>query len=122
MLHSEIKNCLTCDKPLKGRSDKKFCNDHCRNSYNNQLKGISNNDIRNINNTLSKNRRILENLLPETEESVKASKEKLQRLGFNFKYISHSYQDKNGNTYLYCYDYGYLPLENEWYLIVKQKE
>lgn len=122
MLHIEIKNCLTCNKPLRGRADKKFCNDHCRNSYNNQLKSINNNDIRNINNTLSKNRRILENLLPETEETVRASKEKLQRLGFNFKYVSQTNVDKTGKTYLYCYDYGYLPLENDWFLIVKRKE
>ncbi len=119
---TEIKNCLACDKPLKGRADKKFCDDYCRNSYNNQLKSISNNNIRNINNTLGKNRRILETLLPETEETAKANKEKLQRLGFNFKYITHTYITKTGKTYLYCYEYGYLPLDNDWFLIVKRKE
>jgi len=120
--HPETKSCLTCDKPLKGRADKKFCDDYCRNSYNNQLKSISNNNIRNINNTLNKNRRILESLLPETEETAKANKEKLQRLGFNFKYITHTYITKTGKTYLYCYEYGYLPLDNDWFLIVKRKE
>jgi hypothetical protein len=119
---TETKNCLACDKPLKGRADKKFCDDYCRNSYNNQLKSISNNNIRNINNTLGKNRRILETLLPETEETAKANKEKLQRLGFNFKYITHTYITRTGKTYLYCYEYGYLPLENDWFLIVKRKE
>jgi hypothetical protein len=119
---TETKNCLACDKPLKGRADKKFCDDYCRNAYNNQLKSFSNNNIRNINNTLTKNRRILESLLPETEETAKANKEKLQRLGFNFKYITHTYITKTGKTYLYCYEYGYLPLENDWYLIVKRKE
>lgn len=119
---TETKNCLACDKPLKGRADKKFCDDYCRNSYNNQLKSISNNNIRNINNTLGKNRRILETLLPETEETAKANKEKLQRLGFNFKYITHTYITKTGKTYLYCYEYGYLPLDNDWFLIVKRKE
>ncbi|MEI9808189.1 MAG: hypothetical protein WDO16_10100 [Bacteroidota bacterium] len=71
---TETKNCLACDKPLKGRSDKKFCDDYCRNTYNNQLKSISNNNIRNINNTLTKNRRILEGLLPETEETARAKR------------------------------------------------
>ena len=122
MLQTETKHCLTCNKPLKGRADKKFCDPHCRNSYNNQLKSINNDDIRNISNTLSKNRQILENLLPATEETVKTTKEKLQRLGFNFKYVSQTYLDKTGKTYLYCYDYGYLPLENDCFLIVKRKE
>ena len=117
----ETRVCLNCGKPLKGRSDKRFCDDYCRNSYNNQLKSASNNYVRNINNALSKNRRILEGLLPAGEETAKANKEKLQRLGFQFKYLTHSYVTKNGKTYYYCYDYGYLPLENDWYLIVKSK-
>ena len=119
---AEIKTCQACGKPLKGRSDKKFCDDYCRNSYNNQLKSASNNLVRNINNALGKNRRILESLLAEGGETAKANKEKLQRLGFQFKYITHTYVTKTGKTYLYCYDYGYLPLENDWYLIVKSKE
>ncbi|MFI5129420.1 MAG: hypothetical protein ACHQFX_05490 [Chitinophagales bacterium] len=118
----ESKTCLTCGKPLKGRADKRFCDDYCRNTYNNQLKSTSNNLVRNINNALGKNRRILESILPEGEETAKANKEKLQRMGFQFKYITHTYVTKTGKTYFYCYEYGYLPLENDWYLIVKRKE
>lgn len=114
--------CLNCNKPLKGRSDKKFCDDSCRNNYNNQLKSIVNNQMRNVNNVLGKNRRILESLVPEKEEMGKANKEKLLRLGFQFKYVTHLYTTKTGKTYYYCYDYGYLPLENDWYLIVRRKE
>ena len=121
---SETKTCLACNKPLKGRSDKKFCDDYCRNNYNNQQKAKGNYSsyVRNINNTLLKNRKILESILPETEETAKANKEKLQRLGFNFKYLTHTYITRTGKTYFYCYDYGYLSLENDWYLIVKRKE
>lgn len=120
----KIKTCLACGKPLKGRVDKKFCDDYCRNNYNNQqkAKGAHSNYVRNINNTLLKNRRILEEILPNGEETAKANKDKLQRMGFHFKYFTHLYTTKTGKTYLYCYDYGYLPLENDWYLIVKRKE
>jgi hypothetical protein len=31
----ETKTCLFCEKPVKGRSDKKFCDDYCRAAYNN---------------------------------------------------------------------------------------
>ena len=123
MLHlPEIKPCLSCGERLKGRVDKKFCNDYCRNSYNNRLKSASNNYIRNINNALGRNRRILESLLPDHEKMIKASREKLHLLGFQFKYITHTYTNKNKNTYFFCYEYGYLPLENDCYLIVKRKE
>jgi len=120
--NSNVKECLTCGKSLKGRSDKKFCDDYCRNNYNNQLKSIISNQVRNINNTLGKNRRILESLLPVTEETARTTKEKLSRLGFQFKYITHMYTTKTGKTYYYCYDHGYLPLDNDWYLIVRKKE
>ena len=116
------KICLTCGKVLKGRLDKKYCDDGCRNSYNNRLKSETNNFVRNVNNALAKNRRILESLLPPEEETAKANKEKLLRLGFQFKYITYTYVTKAGKTYFYCYEYGYLPLENNWYLIVKSKK
>jgi len=124
MTVSETKTCLACGEPLKGRIDKKFCNDYCRNNYNNQqkAKGSHSGYVRNINNSLMKNRKILESILPNNEETAKANKDKLQRNGFNFKYMTHIYTTKTGKTYFYCYDYGYLPLDNDWFLIVKRKE
>ncbi len=118
------KICLACGKPLRGRVDKKFCDDYCRNNYNNlqKAKGSHSSFVRNINNCLLKNRKILESILPDSDETAKASRDKLQRLGFNFKYITHLYTTKTNKTYFYCYDYGYLPLEHDWYLIVKKKE
>ena len=119
---TDIKKCLACDKPIKGRSDKKFCDDACRNTYNNELKSITNNQMRNVNNALSKNRRILEELLPDGEETAKTTQQKLLQKGFLFKYVTHLYTTKTGKVYYYCYDYGYLPLDNDWYLIVRRKE
>jgi hypothetical protein len=118
----ETKTCLLCEKPLKGRSDKKFCDDYCRAAYNNDLKSAANNNIRNVNNALGKNRRILESLLPVGEQMVKANRDKLLHLGFQFKYMTHTYTNQKGNVYHFCYEYGYLPLENNWFLIVKRNE
>ena len=118
----ENKICIQCSKALKGRSDKKFCDDYCRATYNNDLKGAANNFIRNVNNALGKNRRILESILPETETMKKTNRDKLLQKGFQFKYITHTYTNQKGNIYYFCYEYGYLPLENDWYLIVKRDE
>ncbi len=116
------KLCLNCDKPVKGRTDKKFCDDYCRNNYNNQLKSNTINLVRNINNALGKNRRILEDMFNPGDETVKTTKSKLLQKGFQFKYITQTFTNKKGSTYFYCYDFGYLPLEGDWYLLVKQKE
>lgn len=121
-INNEIKTCLFCQKNIRGRADKKFCDDGCRNSYNNQLKAPDNNYIRNINNALVKNRRILQDLLPTTEEMGKCTKQQLLVAGYVFKYHTHQYTNKKGNVYFFCYDYGYLSLENDWFLIVKRKE
>ena len=122
MLDEIKKVCLNCGKIVKGRTDKKFCDDYCRNNYNNQLKSNTINLVRNINNALGKNRRILENLFAVGEEMAKASKDKLLQKGFQFKYFTNTYTNKKGNVYFFCYDLGYLALENDWFLLVKRKE
>ena len=116
------KTCITCGKTIRGRSDKKFCDDYCRNNFNNQLKADDNNFVRNINNALRKNRRILNELLAGKEDTAKTTKDKMIQQGFQFKYLTHTYTNKKGNTYFFCYEYGYLPLEHDWFLIVKRKE
>ena len=118
----DSKACLACGKPIKGRSDKKFCDDYCRNNYNNQLKAGAGSRVRLINNTLAKNLRILQALLPEDKELAKATRDQFLLKGFQFKYFTHIYTTKTGKTYYYCYGYGYLPLDNDWFLIVRKKE
>ena len=116
MIHED---CMQCGARLLGRSDKKFCDDGCRNSYNNRVNKVQKNLIRNINNRLRKNYRILESLNPDGK--TKTTKEKLLRLGFNFEFFTNIYTTKTGSVYFYLYDQGYLALENDFYLIVKKQ-
>lgn len=114
--------CITCNKSIKGRTDKKFCDDYCRSTYNNQLNGNDNNYVRNINNILRRNRRILEELLPASSPMIKLPRHNLQFKGFHFRYFTHTLTSKKGNTYYFCYDLGYLPLTNDRLMIVRKKE
>lgn len=114
-------HCLECNEVIVGRADKKFCDDNCRNNYNNKLNSDGNNLVRNINNALRKNRRVLKQLL-KREELLKLSKQKLVDQQFNFKYFTNITHTKNNTTYYYCYEYGYLLLENDMVLIVKKRE
>jgi hypothetical protein len=112
------KECLECNDPFAGRVDKKFCSDYCRNSYNNKINKDAKNLIRNINNRLRKNWRILEALNPDDECVV--SKIKLDIKGFNFNYITEVYATELGKSYRFCYDQGYSSLENEMYRLLKK--
>jgi len=45
-------------------------------------------------------------------------KSKLLEQGFNFNYFTNVLNTKSGKTYYFCYEHGYLPIENDWYMLV----
>ena len=118
----ELKNCIGCHKPVRGRTDKKFCTEYCRNNYHNQMKAADNNLIRNINNALSRNRRILQQTLGEHLSIAKVDKEKLMMKGFMWRYYTHTEQNKKGNHFKFCYDLGYRILNEDQAVIVRKKK
>lgn len=111
------RHCLNCHTQLHGRTDKKFCNDYCRNTHHNSLNSDGNSCMRNINHCLRKNRRILENLLQGSRPIARFSKQVLQNKGFSFQYFTHQQVSRKGNPVYFCYDYGYRFLEKEQVLI-----
>ncbi len=114
-----MKTCLECGEKLVGREDKKFCSDGCRNAYNNKMNKDSTNLMRNINNKLRKNYRILSELNPEGKS--KTSRTKLISKGFDFEYFTSIYTTKTGNVYYFLYDQGYMVIENDSYVLVKKE-
>lgn len=122
MIEANKKNCLSCDKPLRGRSDKKFCDDYCRNGYNNRVRSIDRPFVKAINTILYKNRKVLESFFTLEARPVKVGREELLQKGFRFDFITCWHINKRGSRYHYCYEFGYLPLEGDQYLIVKRNE
>jgi len=116
----EEKVCLDCGTPIRGRADKKFCSDACRNAYHNKHTSDTNNLMRNVNYTLRKNRHILADLNPHGKARV--SREQLSRKGFSFSYITNIYQTKSGKTYYFCYDQGYLLGDDDYFTLVIKKD
>jgi hypothetical protein len=76
--------------------------------------------MRNINNILRKNRRILAALNPNGKARV--HREKLLAEGFKFSYFTNEYVTKSGNNYRFCYDQGYLEIDNDYYTLVVRQE
>lgn len=120
-METTTRNCLSCGKPVKGRSDKKFCDDYCRNVFNNQSKLQESAFVKSIIAVLKNNRKILADLLG-TETTTKQSKTKLLKEGFQFQYYTHQYTNQKGNIYFFCFEYGYLPLEGDLFLLVKSSQ
>ena len=113
------KTCLECSDKIVGREDKKFCSDGCRNAYNNKINKDSTNFMRNVNNKLRKNYRILITL--NVDGKSKTTRAKLLSKGFDFEFFTNILQTKTGNTYHFLYDQGYLALDNDYFMLVKKE-
>lgn len=113
------KTCLECGDKIIGREDKKFCNDACRNTYNNKINKDTTNLMRNIHNQLRKNYRILTET--NTEGKTTINKSRLLSLGFDFTLFTSIYTTKTNNIYYFVYDQGYRLLDNDWYVLVQKK-
>jgi hypothetical protein len=116
----ETRLCLDCNEELRGRSDKKFCDDQCRSNFNNRQQSENTSFIRQVNAILKRNRRILEELNPDGK--TRLTRKKLLAKGFNFEYFTNIYKTQTGKNYYFCYESGYLALENDDILLVRNKE
>jgi len=78
--------------------------------FNNMIKRLSEKQIIEINRILRKNRKILKQFNPEGKTTVR--KEYLDKLNFDFKFHTHTFTTSHGNTYKFCYEYGYFEVED----------
>ena len=114
----QVRKCLDCDAVLKGRSDKKFCSDQCRNNYNNTINREANNLVRNVHSLLRKNRKILCDLYEAGKKKI--HKDALLVSEFNMNFFTNIVENDNNNIITrYCYEYGYREVNSEYITLVK---
>ena len=111
-----VRYCLDCGHILKGRTDKKFCGDHCRGHYNNMRNKTRHDGRRAINNILGRNAGILEKLLKNGVTQLHFHT--LAGIGFDFNYFTHLYTDGTAVCHC-CYTFAYIKI-NEKELILKE--
>lgn len=117
-MERNLRVCRACEKILRGRSDKKFCNDHCRNTHNNRLRAPETTFIRNITLVIRRNRAILKSVLGENK-NASVERNQLIEQGFRFRYHTHLENQSKGDHVVCCYDVGYLPAEKDKVLVVR---
>ena len=108
--------CMNCGKEIKGRYDKKFCDDSCRNTYHNTQNKAVNAYMRHVNYTLKRNRKIMESLNITGKSVVK--KEAMVKAGFDFEFHTNIIKTKKGAEYFFCYEHGYLMLDDDTLMLV----
>lgn len=112
----EKRKCAQCGDQLFGRRDKKYCSDYCRTTAHNEENRDYSNYMRKVNNILRKNRRILAKHNPNGKAKVSGTV--LMEDGYNFAYFTNIYETKKGGKYYFCYDQGYIQLEDGMYALV----
>lgn len=121
MKAKEFRTCLFCGKVLSGRSDKKYCDDSCRNNHHYQIKREKDDDnqyfVKMINASLLQNRRIL--MLHNSRRSVIVKKQSLIDEHFDFELVTSVCKTKKGIEYRVVYDYAYKSLNEEEVLLFK---
>jgi len=100
-------SCQTCNKPLTGRVDKRFCDSQCRANFHNRNKRKNERVIAAVNRQIRKNRSILQKLCPEGKATIR--KERLLDIGFSFQYFSSIYAE-GALTYYFSYEFGFAPI------------
>lgn len=116
----ESRVCPECGNVVRGRQDKKYCSDGCRNSFNNKLNSDRVNLMRRINNRIRKNQRVLSAL--NISGKTKTHRDEMLLRGFDFHYFTHVVTTKKGSEYRFCYDEGYLKLDEGYILLVKRED
>jgi hypothetical protein len=76
--------------------------------------------MRHVNCILRRNRRILCELNPKGKS--KTSLSKLAEKGFDFTYFTNVRRTNSGSVYYFCYEQGYLPLDNNVYALIKKMD
>lgn len=90
-----------------GRTDKKYCNLHCKSAY--QYQKAKNEPERfydRVDNQLRLNRKILKEYNKGGKVTVRA--EVLLNLGFDPNFFTHYWKNQKGDVYLFVYEYGFL--------------
>ena len=98
-------NCKFCSKEIIGRKGKVFCDHYCKSAFHyekNKPKPDSRYKI--VNDQLRLNRKLLKNFNKAGKATIR--KEKLMEQGFNPRIFTNYLKNKNGQVYLFCYDFG----------------
>ncbi|WP_047414219.1 hypothetical protein [Cellulophaga sp. Hel_I_12] len=116
--------CLYCQKQIIGRTDKKYCNLHCKSAYQYQkAKEQPERFYNKVDNQLKLNRKILKQYNKGGKVTVRETV--LLEKGFNPNFFTHYWKNQKGEVYLFVYEYGFLKLkegQNNKYVLVLWQE
>lgn len=115
-----IQSCPTCNNPIVGRTDKKYCSIECKRAADYEKRKIEDALFLKIDRQLKTNRKILKKYNRVGKTTLR--REELTKEGFDPNYFTNYWKNNKGDVYLFVYDYGFLALKDnqkDKYLIIQ---
>lgn len=106
-----IKKCIACNRRFSGRTDKKFCNNACKNDYHNSHKVKLGQAESLMLSSMRRNRMILEKL--KINAPVEKPVSYLENLGFDQAGLSGLKLNDDNSVQTTCYDYALVLREGK---------
>ena len=113
------RKCPVCGEIMQGRKDKVYCSLKCKSTFHYEKAREQEQFYFEVDAQLKTNRKILKQFNKTGKTTLR--REVLHKLGFNPNYFTHYWKSKNGDVYLFVYDYGFLKLEEKHGDEVKNK-
>jgi len=116
----KARQCIYCNKPLSGRSDKIYCNQYCKSAQQYEKKKTNESQYLLIDRQLKKNRVLLKQYNKAGKTIIRQSV--LLDNGFNPKFYTHRWKSSKGKIYFFCYEFGFMPIidnQKEKYLLIQ---
>lgn len=115
-----MQKCKVCKKELKGRSDKKYCSEACKNYYHKNLRRVTDGASFEIDKILHRNRSILLEIIGKQKGQIKIARMQLDQKKFSFKYHTHININSQGKTFYWLYDLAWMEFSDDEILIVRK--
>jgi hypothetical protein len=113
--------CKICNNLVKGRSDKKYCSQRCKNYYHINLRKVTAIAVKDIDIILHRNRSILLEVLGKNLLQKKVPRMLLEKKKFNFKYNTHWHMNSKNKTFFWVYDFGWMSFSDDEILLVRKR-
>lgn len=115
----------TCDNPVEGRVDRKFCSTYCKTDYHYRQRKDSGAVYfkKVVDDVVRTNRKLLHEYNLAGKTTVR--KTELLNRGFNPRFFTHYWKNNDGDTYLFCYDHGFKEVkdnEKQKYLLIQWQD
>jgi len=115
------RGCLECGYKLVGRTDKKFCNDYCRNAFNNKRYRKEHHVKRQIQGVLNLNYGILKGICDQ-EAVTESTVQDLRSKGYQMQFFTNLSLTGEGEVLRQCFDMGLLTKENGQLYVIDMKK